>query len=207
MKTTMLRRAATTESAMWRSMYLWARRKPLPLGPGDEPFGYLGVIKPILGIFIGLSIVEIPIFDLIVRKVVPWQPARWIVLVLSVWGLLWMIGFFASIKIHPHVVGDRGIRVRLGAGIDFTVPWEHVESVRKAYRTLPSGKSVQVEQVGERRVLHIVVGSQTSVDVRLRRPATFVLPKGETDPVDELRLYADDPDAFVRKAKDLCPTE
>lgn len=203
MKTTMLRRAAATESAMWRSMYLWARRKPLSLAPGDEPFGYLGVIKPILGIFIGLSVVEIPIFDLIVRKVVPWQPARWIVLVLSVWGLLWMIGFFASLKIHPHVVGDRGIRVRLGAGIDVTVPWEHVESVRKAYRTLPSGKSVQVEEAGDRRVLHIVVGSQTSVDVRLRRPATFALPKGPTEPVDELRLYADDPDAFARKAADI----
>jgi hypothetical protein len=197
----LLRRAAATEGAMWRSMYLWARRSPLPLAPGDEPFGYLGVIKPILGVFIGLSIVEIPIFDLVVRNVVPWRPARWIVLVLGVWGLLWMIGFFASMKIHPHVVGDTGVRVRLSAGIDITVPWENVESVSKRYRSMPSGKSVQIEEEGDRRVLHIVVGSQTSVDVRLRRPTTFVLPKGRTEPVDELRLYADDTDGFLSSAR------
>jgi hypothetical protein len=62
---------------------------------------------------------------------------------------------------------------------------------------------VQVEDDGDRRVLHIVMAGQTSVDVRLRRPLTFHLPKGETDPVDEVRLYADDPDAFVRKARAL----
>jgi hypothetical protein len=48
-----------------------------------------------------------------------------------------------------------------------------------------------------------VAASQTSVDVRLRRPTTFPLPKGESEPVEELRLYADDPDAFVRKARAL----
>ncbi|HEU4349561.1 MAG TPA: hypothetical protein VFR35_17420 [Actinoplanes sp.] len=202
----LLRRAAATEGAMWRSMYRWALRKPLPLGPDGAAFGYLGVIKPILGVFIGLSIVEIPILDLIVRNVVPWRPARWIVLVLSVWGLLWMIGFMASIKIHPHVLDATGIRVRLGAGIDTHVPWEDVETVGKRYRSMPSGKSVQIEQEGDRRVLHIVVGSQTSVDVRLRRPVRFDLPKGRTEPVDELRLYADDADGLVQRARTMSPT-
>ncbi|MCM0676103.1 hypothetical protein NCC78_15600 [Micromonospora phytophila] len=197
----LLRRAAAVEGAMWRSMYRWARRRPLDLAPGDEPFGYLGVVKPILGVFIGLSAVEIPIFDLIVSNVVPWRPARWIVLVLGVWGLLWMVGLFASMKIHPHVVGAAGLRVRLSAGIDITVPWEDVESVSKRYRSLPSSRSVQVEEEGDRRVLHVVVASQTSVDVRLRRPTSFLLAKGPTEPVDELRLYADDPDGLLRSAR------
>jgi hypothetical protein len=197
----LLRRAAVTEAAMWRSMYVWARRRPLPLAPGDEPFGYLGVVRPILGVFIGLSAVEIPIFDLIVSRVVPWEPARWIVLGLGVWGLFWMVGLFASMKIHPHVLGATGIRVRLSAGIDFTVPWENIETVSRSYRTMPSGRSVQIEEADERRVLCVVVGSQTSVDVRLRRPTSIPLPKGPTEPVDEVRLYADDPDGFVRRAR------
>ncbi|MFI6763739.1 hypothetical protein ACIBF5_31910 [Micromonospora sp. NPDC050417] len=197
----MLRRALATEGAMWRSLYVWMRHRPLPLTPGDEPYGYLGVVKPILGVFIGLSVVEIPIFDLIVTHVVPWQPARWIVLVLGVWGVLWMIGLFASMKLNPHVVSDAGVRVRMGAGIDFTIAWERIDTVGKVYRSLPSGKSVQVEEVGERRVLQIVVGSQTSVDIRLRQPTTFELPKGRTDLVDEVRLYADDPDGFFQQAR------
>ncbi|MEU7800960.1 hypothetical protein AB0B10_16990 [Micromonospora arborensis] len=197
----LLRRAAEAEAAMWRSLYLWARRRPLPLAPGDEPFGYLGVVKPILGIFIGLSVVEIPIFDVVVTHVVPWRPARWIVLGLGIWGLLWMIGLFASMTIHPHVVGDRGLRVRLSSGIDIWIPWTDVEALRKRYRSLPSSKSVQVEQEGDRRVVSIAVGSQTSIDVLLRRPLAFNLSKTGSTPMDELRFYADDPDGLLRSAR------
>ncbi|MFF5052937.1 hypothetical protein ACFY1S_07130 [Micromonospora sp. NPDC000663] len=197
----LLRRAATAEAAMWRSLHLWARRRPLPLEPGDEPFGYLGVVKPILGIFIVLSAVEIPIFDLVVTHVVPWRPARWIVLGLGVWGLLWMIGLFASMTIHPHVVGDTGLRVRVSSGIDIWIPWTDIEALRKRYRSLPSSRSVQVEREGDRQVLHLAVGSQTSIDVLLRHPLTFDLPKGRSAPMNELRLYADDPDGLLRSAR------
>jgi hypothetical protein len=102
----LIHRAVVMEAAMWRNLLAWARRRPVPMGQGDVPFAYHGVVKPILGVFIGLSAVEIPIFDLIVRKVVPWAPARWIMLVLGVWGLLWMIGFGAWLRRHPHLVGD-----------------------------------------------------------------------------------------------------
>ena len=197
----MLRRAAAMEASMWRSMYLWARRKPPARAPGDVPFPYLGVVKPILGVFLALSVVEIPVLDLIIKHVVPWQPARLIMLFISIWGLLWMVGLFAGLKIHPHVVGDGGIRVRMGAGLDFTLAWAEIESVGKGYRSMPSGKSVQIEDDHGRRVLHIVVGSQTSVDVRLRHPVTIALPQGDSGPVEEVRLYADDPDAFVRETR------
>jgi len=197
----MVRTVVAMEMAMWRSMYVWLRRKPLTTAPGDQVFSYLGVVKPILGIFIGLSAVEIPIFDLIIRHVVPWEPARWIALGLGVWGLLWMIGLFASLKINPHLVGAAGLRVRMGTNVDLTVPWADVDTVRKAYRSLPSSKSVQLEQDGERTVLNLATGSQTAVDVRLRRPIDFGLPKGKPEPAHELRLYADDPDGFVRACR------
>ena len=43
-------------------------------------------------------------------------------------------------------------------------------------------------------------GNVYRVDVRLRRPLTLVEKAG---PVSELRLYADDPDGFVRQARDV----
>ena len=194
-----MRRAAEMEGAMWRSLFAWVSRRPPKLGAGDVPFSYLGVVKPILGIFIGLSVVEIPILDLIIRKVVPWEPARWIMLAISIWGLLWMLGLYASLKLNPHVVGERSIRVRMGATGEIVLPWADVEAVSKRYRTLPSSKSVQLED----DALHLVAASQTSVDVRLVRPMTFTVPKGETEPVREVRLYVDDPDGFVRQARDV----
>lgn len=196
-----LRRVAALEIAMWRSLSAWLRRKPPALGPGDEAFSYLGVVKPVLGVFIGLSAVEIPIFDLIIRRLVPWEPARWIALGLGVWGLLWMIGLYASMKINPHLAGPAGLRVRMGSATDLTVDWADVDTVRKSYRSPPSSKSVQVEREGDRTVLSIVTGGQTSVDVRLRRPVSFGLPQGPAEPAHELRLYADDPDGLVRACR------
>ncbi|MEV6491598.1 hypothetical protein AB0M20_23735 [Actinoplanes sp. NPDC051633] len=195
------RRAVELEIAMWRNLFRWVTGRGRRHGEGEEPFAYLGTVKPVLGVFIGLSIVEIPMFDLIVRNVVPWTPARWIFLGLGVWGVTWMLGLWAGMKTYPHVVGPAGIRVRQSSSVDFTIDWADVESVGKRHRSMPSAKSLQIEEAGERRVLHIVVGSQTSVDVRLRRPITVRLPKGSSEPVDEIRLQADDPDAFVRSAR------
>ncbi|MBU2664302.1 hypothetical protein KOI35_12435 [Actinoplanes bogorensis] len=190
-----LRRAAAAEAATWRNLASWVCRRPVPLH-GGQAYGYLGVVKPILGVFLGLSIVEIPVLDLIVKHVVPWGPARLIMLVISVWGLLWMLGFLAGMIRHPHLVLADGLRVRMSSSVDVTVPWPDVESVRKRYRSMPSSRAVQLED----GALHIVVGSQTSIDVRLRRPIVFDVPRGG-EPVQELRLYADDADGLVRAAR------
>ncbi|WP_127503342.1 hypothetical protein [Actinoplanes solisilvae] len=192
----LLRRALAAEAATWRNLFLWAGRRPVPLY-GGEPFGYLGVVKPILGVFLGLSVVEIPILDLIVKNVIPWGPARLITLAISVWGLLWMLGFLGGLIRNPHLVVDEGLRVRMGPGIDMTVRWADIASISKRYRSMPSSKGIQYED----GALHVVVGSQTSVDVRLRRPIAFALPKGSGEPVEEVRLYADDPDGLVRAAR------
>ena len=148
-------------------------------------------------VIIDLSVAEIPVLDLIVRNVVPWPPARWIALVLSLWGLLWMFGFLAGIKQNPHVVGPAGIRVRLGTTVDFVVPWEAVASAGRRHRSLPSSRSVQVED----DTLHVVVAGQTSVDLRLRDPIAVPLPTGPSEPVHEIRIYADDPDGLVAEVR------
>ncbi|MFG1996154.1 hypothetical protein ACGFJ7_39885 [Actinoplanes sp. NPDC048988] len=179
-----MRKLLAVEAAMWRNLFAWMLRRSVPLKEGEMAYTYHGVVKPILGVFIGLSAVEIPIFDLIVREVVPWGPARWIVLALGVWGLLWMIGFAAGLRRHPHLVGDDGIRVRLGNGVDFTIPWADVVSVSKRYRSLPSNKSVQVVD----GVKHIVMAGQTSVDI-------------ERADAGDVRIYVDDPDGFVAAAR------
>ena len=107
------------------------------------------------------------------------------------------VWFLGGLIRHPHLVVAEGLRVRMNSGIDFMVPWKDVASVSKRYRSMASSKSVQVEE----GALHIVVGSQTIIDVRLRRPLVFDVPRGPGEPVDEVRLYADDSDGLVRAAR------
>ncbi|HYN95503.1 MAG TPA: hypothetical protein VES42_16775 [Pilimelia sp.] len=195
------RRAVAYEAAMWRCLYRWVFRRPAGLEPGAEAFGYTGVVLPILMIFIILSTVEIPLLDLILRHVLPWDGVRVAALALGVYGVLWMVGLLAMLRVNPHVVGPAGLRVRNGASIDLVLPWDAVTAVRKRYRALPSNKSVQFEGEGAGRVLVLGLGGQTSVDVVLGRPMVVPLPKAGGEPVGELRIYADDPDALVAKAR------
>ncbi|BFU46176.1 hypothetical protein [Krasilnikovia sp. MM14-A1004] len=193
----MLRKLVAYELAMWHSLYRWIFRRPLHVEPGARTFGYIGVVKPILWAFIILSAVEIPIFDLILRHILPWEGLRRTVLVLGVYGLLWMIGLMAMLRMHPHVAGPAGLRVRNGATLEFLVPWEAVESVRARYRSLPSSRTVHLESADSGTVLSIGAGRQTSVDLVLRQPMAVDLPAGRTENVGEIRLYADEPDALV----------
>ncbi len=183
------------EVAMWRSLYLWARRKPRhPLAEGETPFAYDGIIAPVLCTFLVMSVIEIPILDLLLKYALGWDEARGVLLIIGIWGVFWCLGLIASMKVHPHTVGPSGIRVRSGHGIDFPIPWEVVESVTKGIRSLEGNKTIQVD--GE--TLMVTAGSQTNVDVRLTTP-TLLAPHHE--PVTEVRLHADDATGFVRAAR------
>lgn len=189
--------AARYEIGMWRSLYRWLLRRPPTAEPGAEVFSYVGVVQPILIAFIVLSAVEIPIFDLILRHTLPWPSVRKVMLALGIWGLLWMIGLFASLRVHPHVAAAAGLRVRSGFTVDFLVPWAAIATAGARYRSLPSNRSVQLEHVPAGTILNIGAGKQTSVDLVLREPLRVGLPAGPSEPVRELRLYADDPAALV----------
>jgi hypothetical protein len=182
---------------MWRSLFGWLLRRHLRHRSGTETFGYVGAVRPILIAFIVLSAVEIPIFDLIVSRLVPWQPARFIVLGLGAYGLLWMLGLLAMTTVHPHVVDGAGIRVRNGITVDLTIPWEPVAAVHRRYRALPSSRAVQLDHDRDGPIVNLGAGGQTNVEVRLREPVPLTLPAGPSEPTTRVRLYADDPAGFV----------
>jgi hypothetical protein len=195
----LLRVAVAYEAAMWRSLFLWIRRRPVTSEPGAEAFSYAGMVSTIMWAIIAASAVEIPIVHLIL----PWRTAEIIALVLGGYGLLWMFGLMASLKVRPHVVGPSGLRIRNGISLDLTVPWERVAAVRKRYRTLEYGKTLRVEEEKHGKVQYIAMSNHTAVDVVFRGPTVVHLPKGTSEPVVELRFAADDPDALAAKAREF----
>jgi hypothetical protein len=188
-----LRWLVTLEIGIWRSLFLWLTRRVSGHGPGVATFSYSKAVAPIIAAFIFVSLLELPVVHLLL----PWDAVRLVALVISVWGLLWMIGFLASMKVFPHLVDGDGLRVRYGTTADFTVPWDAVASVSARRRSVPGRPRIRVEE----GALSVAVMNQTRVDVVLHRPATFELRDG-TREVTELRLYADDPRAFVASARE-----
>lgn len=192
---TVATRALRFEAGIWRSLYRWIARRPR-VRPGFVGFGYSKAVEPIIWVFIVLSAIEVAVVHLLL----PWPVARAIALVVGVWGLTWMIGLLAGVKVNVHELGDAGLRVRYGSSVDVFVPWSAVERVRHQRYDLPSSRTVQLSAGADGTVLSVGVSSQTNVRVVLREPVALALPKGERT-IAELRCYADDAGAFLDTAR------
>jgi hypothetical protein len=194
-------RALASELGTWRSLWRWVRRRPAVAG-GADAFPYASAAAPVLWTFVVLSAVEIPLVDWLL----PWASLRVAFLVVGVYGLLWMVGMLAAMRVHPHTVGDEGLRVRSGFSVDVLVPWEAIAAVRLRRRSVEGARTVAVTEEGGRRVVSVGVVSSTQVDVELRTPLVLPLPRTGGRPVDEVRLAADDPAALVRRLRAGVPS-
>ncbi|MCP2323914.1 hypothetical protein HDA40_002421 [Hamadaea flava] len=182
------------EWRMWLALGRWIARRP---PRGGRPFRYAAPVVPIIWTFIVLSAVEIPIADLLL----PWRGVRIAMLVLGAWGVTWMIGLLASMYVNTHTIGEDDINVRYGLSIDFPVPWEAIAEIRANQRPLQTSKTVHFDQTKTGTALSVAVGSQTAVDLVLVSPQVVRLPSGDSEPVTEIRINADDPAAFVAEAR------
>ncbi|OJF10197.1 hypothetical protein [Couchioplanes caeruleus] len=195
--------AVRYEMRLWSALYRWiARKPPYGSGPGVAVFPYAGAATGLFGVFIGLSAVEIPILHLIL----PWQTARTISLIIGAYGLVWMIGLLATLRVYPHLLTPSALVVRNSLTLRVEIPWDAVAQVEVRRRSMPPGGSIQVEEAGDQRILSLAVASQTSVDVLLARPLTVDVKKAGTDPVTQIRLHADDPEALVAAARERLPS-
>lgn len=176
------------EAAMWRSMYAWVARRPRSARPDDLLFGYDRASAPIMWAFVALNFIEIPA----VHFLIPWFWARIALIVVGVWGTVWMVGAIGAVKIHPHVVGAAGIRVRKGFTVDVTIPWDAVSSVSSGVQGSQSTRQLHID--GGR--VSVLVTGQTNVTIRLAHPVPQVI-NGRGADVTEVRLFADDSAAMA----------
>jgi hypothetical protein len=124
------------------------------------------------------------------------------VLVLGVWGLVWMLGLLASFRVHPHLLVGDGVRVRNGFSVDIHLPWEAVESLAVKRRDLPSSmRWLQPRETEDGIDLQIGVSGEVNVRADLRRPLTVPTHNGPID-VIAVSFLVDDPKAFVAQARE-----
>jgi hypothetical protein len=176
-----IRKAIAMEIGNSRSLVLWLRRRVAGQGPGVRQFTYAKQVTPILWAFFFVSLIELPVVHLLI----PWDSVRLVVLILSVWGVLFMLGMVASLKVFPHLLDAGGIRVRYGATTDIHLPWHLVASVKARRGT-------------DEAAHNVAVMNQTRIAVALKEPTVL-----DGREVSEVRLYVDDPRGFVAAAREL----
>ncbi|MDT0180348.1 hypothetical protein Q9S36_09030 [Microbacterium sp. ARD31] len=190
------RRALVVELRIYSSIGRAIARRPA-IAPGARGYSYHRPVQTILLIFIVLSAVEIPIIDLIVHR---WPTVRIAFLILGIWGLTWMVGLLCGQIVRPHTVGPAGISVREGLELDIPLTWDQIASVSRSPR-VDEPKSPRVTQTASGRELAVRMQDETNIEIELERPTLVRLPglhpKGGTHEVDRVRIWADDPDAFL----------
>ena len=191
------RRGLMYELSLYRSLFRWVARRP-SVGNGDVPVGYAQLVTPVTLLWIFASAVEVPIVHLLL----PWDGIRTAVLVLSLWGLLWMIGLLASLRVHPHLMSASQLRVRHGARIDLPIPWEAIAGITAVHTDLPSSiRTLQPVPTGTGVDLHVAVGGETNVRADLRRPLPLRTPGGVVEAV-AVSFVVDDPRDFLARSRE-----
>jgi hypothetical protein len=188
-----MKAAVAFELAMWRSLYRWVFRRPRTRTPAGVAYPYVAVVGPLLWAFIGVSAVELPVLHLLL----PWPAIRLVVDIISGYGLIWMFGLTASLRVHPHVAEETGLRLRSGHRIDLELPWEAIAAVRVRTRGLDSSRAVQFQD----GVLRLAVASRTDLEVVLHEPRVLPIAKTNGEPVSELHIAVDEPKALAERIR------
>jgi len=136
------------------------------------------------------STVEVIVVDVVLRPLdQPWVNAiRVPLLVLGIWGVVWMLGMMASYRVRPHLLTNTELLVRSGALTWLAVPLEAVESTRPVEHELP----------GVIRSLHVdgplaLVGAvSTNLELVLTAPTPVPTSKGEVT-VSRVGIWVDEP--------------
>lgn len=192
----LITKAVVFELRLYRSLLRWIARRP-HVPEGTMPVGYSRQVTPVMWLWIFGSAAELPL----VHVLVPWEAVRIALLAVGVWGLVWMVGLLASLKVYPHLVSDDALRVRHGASVDIAVPWERIASVVAQRRDLPSSaRTLQAQQTEHGTDLAVAVSGQVNVQLVLRTPITVPTGKGDLE-VIRLGFLADEPQDTVTRLR------
>jgi hypothetical protein len=181
--------AVLFELRLYRSLALWIARRPDHGGPEDEVVTYARTVTPVMWLWIFASAAELPL----VHVLVPWDWLRISLLIVGLWGLVWMVGLLASLRLYPHLVGPDRVLVRHGTSHRIALPWSAVADVRTERRDLESSVWVlQPRDPAPEGRLMIAVSGVVNVHLRLTEPTTIRTARGPRE-VTELSFFADEP--------------
>lgn len=183
------------EVAIWRCLARWAAHRPDVPG-GAVALGYARMIGPVLWLWIIASGAEVAVVELILRSIdAGWADAiRAPVLILGIWGLLWMLGLLASYRVRPHLLLSDRLLIRQGPRAAVDVPFRLIASQRPAEHDAPNGLRT-IHQRDE--VLLVPVNGRTNIELRLAE-ATPVMTSSGPRVATQVAFWADDPGEAAR---------
>ena len=185
-------RLVRLELLLYAATIRWVTgRRAVPAGA--EAWGYARLVSPMLWLWVFGSAVEVVAFHLLI----PWEGVRLAVDIVSIWGLIWMLGMLAGYHVYPHLVTDDELRVRSGVYHDIRIPRASIARAVVHERDLqqPHGRR-QVEPGEEGDDVSVGISGRTNVTLTLDRPTVLTTAKGDLE-VATVSFWADEPRAVA----------
>jgi hypothetical protein len=181
----MLQSVTRSETGIARALADGVRRRR-DVRPGEVALPYAGRFGLVVGVLCVLGGLE----TVVVHLLLPWEAARWVLLAVSVYALVWMVGFGLSLRQHPHVARDGELALRFGHLRSVVVPLDGLVAVRRHVET---GHRRTVVRDGDRLVVSVM--GDTNVELRFDPPVQVA---GQDSAVYQVVFYADDAQDAVR---------
>lgn len=184
-------RLITLEPRLFVSLVRWTLRLTTPR---ENEFAYHNGsrIKPFAIMVVLASPAELLIVHVLALAFSPWAWVKWALLALGIYGVLWMVGIYASLPTTPHRLGETGLRIRYGVHVGAFVPYSKIREVERVRRGSPQG-SDGLHHVQEEDETYIAVGGKTDLALRLETPLEIQGFLKKSAPAKTIRLAANDP--------------
>jgi len=184
------REALLLELALYRSLARWITRRP-DVPAGTTPIGYAQLAAPMLWLWIFGSATEVVVVEVVLRHLdAAWAEAlRLPLLVIGIWGVLWMLGMLAAYRVRPHLLDGERLLVRNGARTWVDVPLSALVKTRTVEHELPGVVRALHHEDG---LLLVGVSSRTNLELELTAPTVLRTSKGEFS-ADRVGLWVDSP--------------
>lgn len=195
------------ELRLWGALGLWLRRALRRPARDEAEFGYHR--RSPLGALVWMALFTAPVELLAWELLIPWAWLRLALLIGSLYGLLWIAGFAASLRVLPHRIDPDGLRLRYGLFADGAIPYDAIEGVALE-RHQPPERRDGLRFSPRRTIAYLAVGGRTDVTLTLRTPRAVRGPFKAPSPVRMICLAADEPERLaceLARCADLVPPD
>lgn len=123
------------ELHLLRALWLVARRRVHTRSTDDVPLPYARGGATLALVLVAVSLAEL----VAVHLLVPWErwdlaEARWVVLAVSAYAVVWVLAWWASLHAYPHLATARSLVLRRGPWVVAELPWGVVEGATPVQR-------------------------------------------------------------------------
>jgi hypothetical protein len=185
-------RLIVSEPRLWAAIFLWmsgrSRRDTRSFHYSES--SNLGIVTVVV---LGLVLLEGAGGGLLAR-LAPWPWLSPVLIIVSAYAAVWIVGIYASLQAFPHLVENQGLLLRYGVLGEAWIPWRDVDEVVPETLGSPGGQDGLFTKAG---VAILAVGGKTVLTIRRRGPGTVKGFLRVTDGINELRVAADDPTEFL----------